>query len=152
MHGLVMSRALAFTWGLGLVLVAASPLLRNPHDDGFPLSTFPMFAESLADPSFYSAEGVRPDSSRVMVPPEIIANGAAMQAVQTIQGAHGQGGKALRRLCERIAKQLPQDPKLSEVERVEIVNARYDPIAYFVSGPAPRERDVLYTCRVRSTP
>lgn len=147
-----MSRVIAFTWGLGLVLVAASPMLQSPLDDGFPLSTFPMFAEPLAEPVFYSAEGVRPDRSRVMVPPEIIANGAAMQAVQTLQAARVQGRKALRQLCERIASQVPQDPKLREVQRVEIVRTRYDPIAYFVTGPAPVERDVLHKCRLRSAP
>ena len=152
MHGPVMSRAIALTWGLGLVLVAASPMLRDPLDDGFPLSTFPMFAEPLTQPDFYSAEGVRRDRSRVMVPPEIIANGAAMQAVQTLQAAHVQGREALGQLCERIARQVPNDPKLREVQRVEIVNARYDPVAYFVSGPAPVARDVLHKCRVRSAP
>jgi hypothetical protein len=147
-----MSRVIAFTWGLGLVFVVASPLLRDPLNDGFPLSTFPMFAEPLAEPAFYSAEGVRPDRSRVMVPPEIIANGAAMQAVQTLEAAHGQGLGALRQLCERIAKQVPEDPKLGEVQRVEIVSTRYDPIAYFVSAPGPGERQVLHKCRVRSGP
>jgi len=152
MHGPAMSRVIAITWGLGLVLVAASPLLRNPQHDGFPLSTFPMFAEPLAQPAFYSAEGVRPDRSRVMVPPEVIGNGAAMQSVQTLQTAHAQGSQALRQLCERIARQVPHDPKLREVQRVEIVSTRYDPIAYFVSGPAPAARDVLHKCRVRTAP
>ncbi|HKY36210.1 MAG TPA: hypothetical protein VJN18_09745 [Polyangiaceae bacterium] len=147
-----MSRAIAFSWGLGLVLVAASPMLQSPLDDGFPLSTFPMFAEPLAEPMFYSAEGVRPDRSEIMVPPEIIANGAAMQAVQTLQTAHAQGRKALRQLCERIAKRVPQEPKLRGMQRVEIVSTRYDPIAYFVSGPTPSERHVLHKCRVRSAP
>lgn len=85
-----MSRALAVTWGLGVVLVAASPLLRNPLDDGFPLSTFPMFAIPLDQPTFYSAEGVGRDS-RVMLSPELIANGAAMQSAQALQSAHAQG-------------------------------------------------------------
>jgi hypothetical protein len=152
MHAPTMSRVIALTWGLGLVLVAASPLLRNPLDDGFPLSTFPMFAEPLAQPVFHSAEGVRADRSRVMLPPEAIANGAAMQAVQTLQTAHGQGRHALRQLCERIARQLPQNPKWRDVQRVEIASARYDPVAYFVSGPAPSERNVLHKCRVRSAP
>jgi hypothetical protein len=147
-----MSRAIAFTWGLGLVLVAASPLLRDPLHDGFPLSTFPMFAAPLAQPAFYSAEAVRPDRSRVMVPPEIIANGAAMQAAQTLQAAHAQGIDALRQLCERIAKQVPHNTKLREVQRVEIVSTRYDPLAYFTSAPASGERDVLHKCRVRSAP
>ena len=150
MQGPVMSRLIATTWGLGLVLVVASPMLRSPQDDGFPLSTFPMFAEPLTEPTFYSAEGIRPDQSRVMVPPEIIANGAAMQAVQTLQTAHGHGRKALRELCERIAEHVPRDPQLREVQRVEIVSARYDPVAYFASGPAVGEREVLHGCRVRA--
>jgi hypothetical protein len=145
-----MSRVIALTWGLGLVLVAASPLLRNPLDDGFPLSTFPMFAEPLSRPVFYSAEGVRADHSRVMLPPETIANGAAMQAVQTLQTAQGQGREALRELCERIARQLPHNPEWRDVQRVEIASARYDPVTYFVSGPAPDERQVLHKCRVRA--
>jgi hypothetical protein len=147
-----MSRVIAFTWGLGLVLVAASPILRHPLDDGFPLSTFPMFAEPLAAPAFYSAEGVRRDRSWFPVPPELIANGAAMQAVQTLRAAHVQGRKSLRQLCERIAKQLPQEPKWRDVQRVELVSTQYDPIAYFVSGPAPGERDVLHKCGIRSAP
>lgn len=147
-----MSRALAATWGLGVALVTALPLLRNPLDDGFPLSTFPMFAEPLERPTFYSAEGVLPDSSRVMVPAELIANGAAMQSVWTLQSAHAQGKQRLRQLCERIAKQVPQYAKLAEVRRVELVAARYDPIAYFVSGPAPLEREVLHKCKVRLEP
>ena len=145
-----MSRLLAVTWGLGVVLAAASPLLRNALDDGFPLSTFPMFAERLEQPTFYSAEGVGPDSSRVMVPPELIANGAAMQSVQALQDAHAQGKAALRQLCERIAKQVPQSVSLKQVQRVEIVSARYDPVAYFVSGPTPLSREVLHKCKVRA--
>lgn len=147
-----MSRLIAATWGLGVVLAAALPLLRNPLNDGFPLSTFPMFAEPLERPTFYSAEGVLPDRSRVMVPAELIANGAAMQSVWTLQSAHAQGKQVLRQLCERIAKQVPQHSKLREVQRVELVAARYDPIAYFVSGPAPLEREVLHKCKVRSAP
>lgn len=147
-----MSRVIAVVWGLGVVLVVASPLLRKPLDDGFPLSTFPMFAEPLEQPIFYSAEGVLPDRSRVMVPAELIANGAAMQSVWTLQSAHAQGKQVLRQLCERIAKQVPQDAKLRQAQRVEIVSTRYDPIAYFVSGPAPLEREVLYKCKVRSAP
>ncbi|HEX2871288.1 MAG TPA: hypothetical protein VHP33_08530 [Polyangiaceae bacterium] len=147
-----MSRLIAATWGLGVVLAAALPLLRNPLNDGFPLSTFPMFAEPLEKPTFYSAEGVLPDRSRVMVPAELIANGAAMQSVWTLQSAHAQGKQVLRQLCERIATQVPQHSKLREVQRVELVAARYDPIAYFVSGPAPLEREVLHKCKVRSAP
>lgn len=147
-----MSRLIATTWGLGLVLVVASPMLRNPQVDGFPLSTFPMFAEPLSEPPFYSAEGVRPNGSRAKLQPELIANGAAMQAVQTLQTAQGQGKKALRQLCERIASRATQEPGLRDLQRVELVSTRYDPVAYFASGATLGERDVLQACGVRSTP
>lgn len=143
-----MSRAVAFTWGLGVVLVVASPIFRDPLNDDYPLSTFPMFAEPLESPSFYSAEGVRTDKSRVMVAPEIIANGAAMQAVQTMQAAHAQGRKALQKLCERVAARAPHEAALRDVARVELVSARYDPVAYFTSSREPLERKVLHKCRV----
>ena len=144
-----MSRLIAATWGLGVVLAVASPLLRNATDDGYPLSTFPMFAKPREQPTFYSAEGVRADRSRVTISAELIANGAAMQSLRTLRSAHAQGKQTLRQLCERIAKQVPQDAKLQQVQRVEIVSTQYDPIAYFVSGPVPLKRDVLHKCRVR---
>lgn len=142
-----MSRAIAFTWGLGLVLAAASPLLRNPLADDFPLSTFPMFAEPIEEAVFYSAEGVRRDRSRVQLAPELIANGAAMQSVETLRNAHAQGAKALRQLCERIASRVASEPALRDVERVELVSARYDPVAYFVSSSAPVARQVSKKCQ-----
>jgi hypothetical protein len=147
-----MSRVIAFTWGIGVVLAVASPLFRNATDDGYPLSTFPMFATPREQPTFYSAEAVRADGSRVTISSELIANGAAMQSAQTLRSAHAQGKRTLRQLCERIAKQVPQAAELGQVERVELVTARYDPIAYFVSGPAPLEREVLHKCRVRPEP
>ena len=108
-----------------------------------------MFATPREQPTFYSAEGVRADRSRVTISAELIANGAAMQSLRTLRSAHAQGKQTLRQLCERIAKQVPQDAKLQQVQRVEIVSTQYDPIAYFVSGPVPLKRDVLHKCRVR---
>jgi hypothetical protein len=143
-----MSRGIAFTWGLGVVLTAASPLLRDPLADDFPLSTFPMFAVPVEQAMFYSAEGVRGDGSRVQLPPELIANGAAMQAVETMRNAHAQGSRALRQLCERVAARAGQTPAL-DLQRVELVSARYDPVAYFVVSAEPIEREVLRKCQIR---
>lgn len=147
-----MSRVVAFTWGLGIVLTAASPLLRDARADDFPLSTFPMFAEPLEQATFYSAEGLRRDRSRVKLPPELIATGAAMQAVETLRDAHAHGGKALAQLCERIAARVAEHPELRDVQRVELVTARYDAVAYFVSSTEPIERQVARKCPVRSAP
>lgn len=147
-----MSRAIAFTWGLGIVLTAASPLLRDARADDFPLSTFPMFAEPLEQATFFSAEGVRHDRSRVQLPPELIATGAAMQAVETLRDADAHGARARAQLCERIAARVAQQPSLRDVRRVELVSARYDPVAYFTSNAEPIERQVTRKCQVLSKP
>jgi hypothetical protein len=146
-----MSRAIAFTWGLGVVLAAALPVLRAPHDDAFPFSTYPMFATPRERETLLVAEGVTA-GGRVAIPPSYVANGPVMQAMGTLLQAQAQGPAALRQLCEGIASRVQQAPELRGVRRVQIVSATFDPIRYFQQGPEPEARKVLQRCRVRSEP
>jgi hypothetical protein len=73
-----------------------------------------------------------------------------MQAVETMRNAHAQGSRALRQLCERIAARAAQTPTLHDLQRVELVSARYDPVAYFVASSEPIDREVLRKCPFRS--
>jgi hypothetical protein len=146
-----MSRAIAFTWGLGVVVAAALPVLRAPYDDAFPFSTYPMFATPRERETLLVAEGITGDGS-VAIPPSYVANGPVMQAMGTLLQAQAQGPAALRQLCEGIASRVQQAPELREVRRVQIVSATFDPIRYFQDGPEPEARRVLQRCRVRSRP
>jgi hypothetical protein len=143
-----MSRAIAFSWGLGLVAASALPLLRAPADDGFPFSTYPMFATPRDKPMLLVAEGTNGARETVAIPPQLVANGPVMQAMSTLYRAEQQGPDALRQLCERIARRVNDAPELAGVRRVQIVSARFDPIAYFQTGPKPEQRRVLQRCRV----
>lgn len=143
-----MSRLVAFTWGLGLVAATALPLARSPHDDGFPFSTYPMFATPRDKPSLLVAEGIKEDGERVALPPRLVANGSVMQAMYTLHQAQSQGPDALRELCRVIAVRVRKSPPHAGVRRVQIVSSRFDPIAYFEHGPQPEERAVLQRCRV----
>jgi hypothetical protein len=146
-----MSRAVAFSWGLGVVLAAALPVLRTPQNDGFPFSTYPMFAAPRSKETLLVAEGITADG-RVAIPPSYVANGPVMQAMGTLLQAQAQGPAALRQLCADIALRVPQAPALRGVRRVQIVSATFDPIRYFQEGPEPEARKVLQRCRVKGVP
>jgi hypothetical protein len=146
-----MSRVIAFSWGLGVVLAAALPALRAPHDDAFPFSTYPMFATPREQETLLVAEGVTTEGS-IAIPPRYVANGPVMQAMSTLYQAQAQGSGALRKLCQGIAERVQQAPELAGVRRVQIVSARFDPIKYFQDGPEPEARRVLQRCRVGKGP
>jgi hypothetical protein len=143
-----MSRVVAFTWGLGLAALTVLPAFRSAPRDAFPFSTYPMFATPREHPTLLVAEGLSDTRGSVAVPPHLVANGPVMQAMSTLYRAEQQGPEALRELCLRIARRVKEAPELAGARRVQIVSARFDPIAYFETGPKPEERTVLQRCRV----
>ncbi len=128
--------------------MALLPLFRGAGQDGFPFSTYPMFAQRRERPLLHVAEGVTRGRQRVALPPELVANGPVMQALVTLKRAARQGSVALTPLCERIARNVAATPRFAEVRRVELVAAEFDPIRYFEVEPAPERRQVLKRCRV----
>ena len=91
---------------VSLALVAATlwPLLGNPRDDSFPLSTYPMFAwkrptkMSMSYPIGETASGER----RYLVP-RVIGSGEVLQARAIVERAVGKGGKELAAFCQKVA-------------------------------------------------
>jgi hypothetical protein len=132
---------------LGLALATASPVLSAPTSDGFPLSTYPMFATPRDEPTLLTAEGTTLTGAKVSLPPHVVASGAVMQAMATLYQAEAQGDEALRKLCSSIAERAQRASDVPPLRRVQIVSARFDPIAYFQIGPEPKERRVLTRCR-----
>ena len=55
--------------GVTLLGLVAAPALRNATEDGFPFSTYPMFARPRSKVSLWFAEGVARDGSCVRLPP-----------------------------------------------------------------------------------
>jgi hypothetical protein len=143
----VLPRNLAISWSFALIGLAAFPLLRSPSADSFPFSTYPMFARPRERPTLYFAEGVTRAGDVVPIPPELVANGPVMQAMQTLAQAQEGAAKA-KELCRRIAGRVKATPRLADVRRVQLVSARFDPIAYFERGPSRDEERVLQRCSV----
>ncbi|HEY6078637.1 MAG TPA: hypothetical protein VIW29_07530 [Polyangiaceae bacterium] len=144
----MLARIVAVSWGLGLVALAALPMFRAPTDDGFPFSTYPMFARPRERPLLYFAEGVTRDRRTIAIPPELVANGPVMQAMQTLAQAAQHGPAQSKELCRRIARRLQATPRFADVRRVQLVSARFDPVAYFERGPERQDAQIVQRCSV----
>ena len=145
----------AYAYGVSLVFVALvlAPAFRDADADGYPLSTYPMFAH--ARPRVNDVTGamaVFADGRRVTLPPSFVANSEAMLAVATLQHAVDAGPAASRALCTRIAARVAQtgDATLRAATRVVIATQRVDAIDFLagrVASDAPLGR-VHARCKV----
>lgn len=140
-HNGVVERVRAYALCAVLLGAVGWPALRAPSDDGFPLSTYPMFAQRRGRVhEVVSARAVAADGRALLVPPALIANAETMQAIRTLSRAIRAGEGEAQRLCERIALRLPAagDSELQRAVRVELVSERVDAIEY-LAGRAQAE-------------
>ena len=147
-----MSRLLAYGFGLTVVALVASPGFQHPDDDSYPLSTYPMFARTRGKPWLDFVEGVDERALAVRLPPRVVANDEVMQAAASVRRAVGQGPAGLAPFCTSIAARVAESRELTQVRKVRIVGARFDPLRYFVEGPAPEERSLHWQCDVPRAP
>jgi hypothetical protein len=142
-------RVRGYLVGLGVVVLAALPALSRAEDDGYPLSTYPMFARPLSRATVYFVERVDGKRSRRLTP-EQVSGHEVMQSFKTLRRAADGGPEAVRTVCRAIAERLARaDPRRQRVA-LEVVAARFDPVAYFTSGAPPEDRTVLARCKSRS--
>jgi hypothetical protein len=133
--------------GLAATAAVLSPLLTRA-DDSFPISTYPMFARPRGQPTLYAAVARAADGSERRLAPTLIGSAEVLQAKVLIARSVEQGPAATQQLCQGIAARIAATASSAELRGVEIVRRRYDPIAYFVSGPAPLEQEILQRCPV----
>ena len=128
-------------------LVVASPALRPGTPDGFPLSTYPMFAQRPGT-EVAVATAVRVDDAghRHRLDPELIGGtGEVMLAATTVRLAVSDGTTATRRLCDEIADRLQRGPDTVAVElRTEV----HDADAWFRGRRRPLRVEVHHRCEV----
>jgi nucleotide-binding universal stress UspA family protein len=143
------SRPVAYVFGLGLTLLVASPLLRDPSDDSYPLSTYPMFAKKREKPLFYFVEGLNKKREAERLPPALVANAEVMQAAARVRRVVRAGEAATSEFCKEVAARVRESRKHRDIVEVRIVGARFDPVAYFERGPEPEDRFDVARCRVK---
>ena len=120
---------------IGLVGATLEPVLRAPGDDGFPLSTFPMFASPRpAVVAMSYAQGVTRDGQVRVLSLDHVGTGEVMQAFSRIQRAVDAGAPARLALCTQIAARVAGDAAYRDVVEIRLVAGRHDAVAYFAHG------------------
>ncbi len=142
-----MSRVVAAAVSLVLLGATAAPVLRAPHDDGFPLSTYPMFATPRPTQlTLDYARGVTATGAPCTLAPALIGTGEVLQAVAVISRARA--ARQLPALCVDIAARVAADHAFADVVAVQIVTGTHDAVAFLVHGVRGREIERA-RCEVR---
>ena len=124
---------------IALIGATLSPLLRDPLDDAFPLSTYPMFAvvrPTTLAMTYAIATGA--GELRHAVPPELVGSSEPLQAMAILDTAV-LGEPSARALCEQIAARVAREPAYADATEWRIVSGTYDAGDYLVRHAAGRE-------------
>jgi len=135
---------------VSLVLIGAtlSPLLRDPNDDGFPLSTYPMFATRRPTELTMSyALGVTRSGERRYLRPYLIGSGEVLQAYTILSRAVSGGAGPSQALCRTIAERVRMAGD-DDILTVRIVTGTHDALDVLVRDQLGREQERT-RCQVR---
>jgi hypothetical protein len=144
-----LARVAAGVVSVALLAATLEPLVRDPYDDGFPLSTYPMFATKRdTQQTFHYALGVTRDGKRRTLSPALIGSGEVLQALRVLEGAVGRGRDATRTLCETIAARVATDEDFTDVVAIRIVTGTHDAVDYLSHAKIGVESELVH-CEVR---
>lgn len=138
-------RLLAYVLGFGMPLAVLSPVFSGAADS-FPLSTYPMFARARGQPTLYTAVARAANGREDRLPPTLLGSKEVLQAKVLIERSVEAGPEALARLCADTAARVAAAPEFVEARSIAIVARQYDPLDYFVKGPAPLAEQRLFEC------
>jgi hypothetical protein len=144
-----MNRRLAAIASLGLCGAVLEPLVRDPDDDGFPLSTYPMFAAPRpTEVTLGYAQGATRDGRLRPLSPAHLDTGEVMQAFVALQRAVDAGPDARAALCAAIAGRVAGDADYRDVVEIRIVRGTHDAVARIAHGAAALREAVVARCDV----
>jgi hypothetical protein len=142
------SRLFAAIASIVVVLIVASPVLRKPWEDGFPLSPYAMFA--FARPTKLTMDyglGETANGERVYLTPRIVGSGEVLQALNVI--ARARQARQLPQLCETIAARVATlGGKYRDVVAIRIVSGTHDAVEFLVRDRIGNEVERA-RCRVK---
>ena len=133
-----MSRLAAAVVSVALIVITASPVRRDPRDDGFPLSTYPMFAwKRPTQLTLDYALGVTATGDRRYLTPRLVGSSEVLQALAVIQRARAT--RSLPALCRAIAARVAADADYRYVVALRIVTGTHDAVDFLVRDVIGRE-------------
>ncbi|MGE0397546.1 MAG: hypothetical protein AB7T06_12565 [Kofleriaceae bacterium] len=132
------SRRAAAIASIVTLLVVASPILREPWNDGFPLSPYAMFA--FARPTKLTMDyglGETATGERRYLTPRIVGSGEVLQALNVI--ARARQARQLPQLCETIAARVATLDRYKDVVTIKIVSGTHDAVEFLVRDQIGKE-------------
>lgn len=142
-------RAFAAAVSLALIAATLSPLARDPRDDGFPLSTYPMFASRRQTRQTYRyALGETARGERRTLRPSLVGTSEVLQAMRVIDRAVTAGRREASALCDAIAARVAADGALADIVAIRFVIGTHDAVDYLARGRVGRETELL-RCTVK---
>jgi hypothetical protein len=130
-----MSRLVAAIVSIAFVAIVLEPVVRAPADDGFPLSTFPMFARPRpARVAVSYARGFTADGRSRELRPAHLGTGEVMQAFVMLQRAVDAGPAARQALCVAIAARVAADARYRDVTAIRILGGWHDAVEFVAAG------------------
>jgi hypothetical protein len=133
---------------IALVTAVASAVVRDPLDDGFPISTYPMFAQPRTTRlELAYALGVTRDGRTRSLRSQVVGTSELLQAAAIYDDAVHGGAPTLARLCGSIAATVARDPAYAELVAVRIVAGSHEAIALLLHGTRGVEH-VRWVCPV----
>lgn len=125
-----------------LIAATASPVLRNPNDDSFPLSTYPMFAwKRTTTVTMEYLVGFTVTGERWHLPPRTTGSSQPMQAMRILQGAAGRGRTGQLALCKAAAAKVPRLRK--DIVVVAMMRGTHEAIDYLVYNKPGKETELV---------
>lgn len=136
-----MSRLAAALVSLALIGATLEPLRRDPDDDGFPLSTYPMFAHDRGRAlGLAYAIGITERGERRYLTPQIVGSAEVLQAMRIVEHAL-RDRRELDALCARIAVRVKDDDDYRDVTTIKIVRGMHDVIDFLVNDRLGPEKE-----------
>lgn len=135
---------------ISVVLVGATlyPVLRHPRDDGFPLSTYPMFASRRPTRlTMDYAIGIAQGGERHHLPPWTIGSREVLQARAILARGVGGGTRTQGPLCRDIATRIASAARFADIVEIQLVTGTHDAVDYLVRKQVGQE-NVRATCKV----
>jgi hypothetical protein len=115
---------------VALIATTLWPLVLDPRDDGFPLSTYPMFASRRpTQQTFRYALGETARGERRTLRPLAVGTREALQALRVFDRAVGRRADE-QKLCEQIAARVAGEDNFADVVAIRIVTGTHDAVEY----------------------
>lgn len=127
------------------------PALRDPPQDSFPLSDYPMFSAGRPDPNLTITHALGVDEAGAETPLSPMLSSANREVLQSMMSLHlgvHSGPERRAAYCREIAERVAADSGQDGTVAVALVTSTYDSVGYFEGSTEPLARDVHERCDV----